>query len=64
LKKNEILRAATLSDATQILSQMDAVLRGREQDPVEENDKFTQQSVPGVEEIFSHMSVYMEAATL
>ena len=32
LKKNEILRVATATDAAQILSQMDAVLRGREQD--------------------------------
>jgi predicted metal-dependent peptidase len=31
LKKNEILRVATATDAAQILSQMDAVLRGREQ---------------------------------
>jgi Putative metallopeptidase domain/VWA-like domain (DUF2201) len=33
LKKNEILRAATASDAAQILSQMDLVLRGREEEP-------------------------------
>src|ERR1700691_2369759 len=33
LKKNEILRVATASEAAQILSQMDAVLRGREEDP-------------------------------
>jgi hypothetical protein len=33
LKKNEILRVATASHAAQILSQMDAVLRGREEDP-------------------------------
>src|SRR3984885_8098439 len=63
LKKNEILRAAAASDAAQILSQMDAVLRGREQDSVQPNDKSTQQSTPGVDEIFSHMSAYMEATT-
>ncbi len=61
LKKNEILRAATLSDATQILSQMDTVLRGREQDSADANENCTQQNAPSVEEIFSHMSAYMEA---
>jgi hypothetical protein len=50
LKKNDILRVATATDAAQILSQMDAVLRGREQDSTEPN-------------IFSHMSAYMECAT-
>ena len=63
LKKNEILRAGTASDAAQILSQMDTVLRGREQDSVESNDKSTQLNAPRVEEIFSHMSAYMEART-
>ena len=63
LKKNEILRAATASDAAQILSQMDAVLRGREQDSAEPNEKPRLESTPNVEEIFSHMSAYMEAAT-
>jgi hypothetical protein len=63
LKKNEILRVATATDAAQILSQMDTVLRGREQDSVEANENCTQQSAPSVEEIFSHMSAYMEVAT-
>ena len=63
LKKNEILRVATASDAAQILSQMDAVLRGREEDPAEPNDDSSQQNAPRVEEIISHMSAYMEAAT-
>jgi hypothetical protein len=63
LKKNDILRVATVTDAAQILSQMDAVLRGREQEPADTNDKSTQQNAPSVEEIFSHMSAYMEAAT-
>ena len=31
LKKNEILRVATANDAAQILEEMDAVLREREQ---------------------------------
>jgi hypothetical protein len=63
LKKNEILRVATASDAAQILSQMDAVLRGREQELAESNDKSTRQNAPSVDDIFSHMSPYMEAAT-
>ena len=63
LKKNEILRVATATDAAQILSQMDAVLRGREHDPADTNDKSTTQNEPSVEAIFSHMSAYMEAAT-
>ena len=63
LKKNEILRVSTATDAAQILSQMDAVLRGREQDVADTNDKSTPQSAPSVEAIFSHMSAYMEAAT-
>jgi len=63
LKKNEILRVATATDAAQILSQMDAVLRGREQDAADTNDKSTPQNEPSVDAIFSHMSAYMEAAT-
>ena len=63
LKKNEVLRAATLSDATQILSQMDTVLRGREQNSDEPNTNSTLQNAPSVDDIFSHMSAYMEAAT-
>jgi hypothetical protein len=42
---------------------MDAVLRGREQDSAEANDESTQQNAPSVDDIFSHMSAYMEAAT-
>jgi hypothetical protein len=63
LKKNEILRVATATDAAQILSQMDAVLRGREQDTAELNEKPRLENAPSVEEIFSHMSAYMEART-
>ena len=54
---------ATLSDAAQILSQMDAVLRGREQDSDEPNGKSTLENAPSVDDIFSHMPAYMEAAT-
>ena len=63
LKKNQILRVATASDAAQILSQMDAVLRGRELDSDEPNTKSTLQNAASVDDIFSHMSAYMEAAT-
>ena len=63
LKKNEILRVATATDAAQILSQMDAVLRGREQDAADTIDKSTPQNEPSIDAIFSHMSAYMEAAT-
>jgi hypothetical protein len=51
LKKNEILRVATATDAAQVLSQMDAVLRGREQDSAELNEKSTPQNAPSVEDI-------------
>ena len=63
LKKNEILRVATASDAAQILSQMDAVLRDREHGSVESNGLPAPETMPSVEDIFSHMSAYMEAAT-
>jgi hypothetical protein len=63
LKKNEILRVATASDAVQILSQMDAVLRGREHDSIESNEPPAPENLPSVEDIFSHMSAYMEAST-
>lgn len=61
LKKNEILRVATASDAAQILSQMDAVLRGREHASIESNESPAPEIMPSVEDIFSHMSAYMEA---
>jgi hypothetical protein len=63
LKKNDILRVATATDAAQILSQMDAVLRGREQESIEPNDKPRLENASSAEVIFSHMSAYMEAAT-
>jgi hypothetical protein len=62
LKKNGNLRVATATDAAQILSQMDAVLRGREESSAEPNMS-TPQNAPSVEAIFSHMSAYMEVAT-
>ncbi len=63
LKKNKILRVATASDAAQILSQMDAVLRGREECSAESNETARSLNAPSLEEIFSHMSAYMEATT-
>ena len=61
LKKNEILRVATAWDAAQILSQMDAVLRDREHGLVESNELPAPAIMPSVQDIFSHMSAYMEA---
>jgi hypothetical protein len=56
LKKNEILRMATANDAAQILTEMEAVLREREQS--------SGSNVPvnaiSDEDIFKHMSAYME----
>ena len=63
LKKNDILRVATASDAAAILSQMDSVLRDREHDSVEPNVPPSLENLPSVEDIFSHMSAYMEAST-
>ena len=57
LKKNEILRAATANDAAQILSEMDAVLRGRGQ--YAGSDASTNAVI--ADDIFTHMAAYMEA---
>ena len=57
LKKNEILRAATVNDAAEILTQMDAVLRERGK-LVESNPA----AIPAsADDIFAHMAAYMEA---
>jgi hypothetical protein len=57
LKKNEILRAATANDATQILTEIDAVLRERGQ--LAESDSAP---IPAsADDIFAHMAAYMEA---
>lgn len=53
LKKNEILRAVTATDAAEIVAEMDAVLHSRESEiPIT--------NAPTAEDIFSHMSAYME----
>jgi uncharacterized protein YhaN len=57
LKKNEILRAATANDAAQILTEMDAVLRDREQNSGIEASR----NVVSADDIFAHMAAYMEA---
>jgi hypothetical protein len=57
LKKNEILRAATANDAAQILGEMDAVLRKREQRSEIESTA----NAVSADDIFAHMAAYMEA---
>ena len=57
LKKNDILRVATANGAAALLHEMDAVLRNRE------NTVEPLASLPTANDIFSHMSAYMEAQT-
>ncbi len=54
LKKHELLRMATATDAAGIVSRMDEAIRNREAEKTEEK-------IPSVESIFDHMSAYMEA---
>ncbi|HVC89094.1 MAG TPA: hypothetical protein VND66_00605 [Acidobacteriaceae bacterium] len=56
LKKNEILRVATASDAAEILTKMDAVLRDREQSSISQ----VPDAAPNAEDIFTRMSAYLE----
>ena len=60
LKQNDILRVATANDAAALLNEMDAVLRNREQNRA--SDVASAQG-PSADDIFSHMSAYMEVAT-
>lgn len=60
LKRNDILRAATANDGTALLNEMDAVLRARSQN----TSAAAPAPAPSAEDIFSHMSAYMEAATV
>jgi hypothetical protein len=55
LKKHDLLRVTTAADAANIVAEMDGVLRGRESSRSEEP--------PSADEIFAHMSAYMEAPT-
>ena len=57
LKKNETLRTAAAIDAVEIVAQMDGVLRHREAATV------PTEAAPTVDNIFAHMSAYMEAPT-
>jgi hypothetical protein len=57
LKKNEILRAVTATDAAEILTKMDAVLRERGQQAVIDCSA----NAASVDDIVAHMSAYMEA---
>jgi len=56
LKKNEILRVATANDAARILTEMDAVLGEREQT----SGSSVPTPAPSADDIFNHMSAYME----
>jgi hypothetical protein len=55
LKKHDLLRVTTAADAASIVAEMDGVLRGRESVRSEEP--------ASADEIFAHMSAYMEAPT-
>jgi hypothetical protein len=54
LKKHELLRVVTATEAAGIVSRMDETIRNREAEQVE-------QSLASVQGIFDHMSAYMEA---
>ena len=56
LKKHELIRAATASDAAEIVAEMDSVLRKREAD-----SPATVEEAQTVVDILAHMSAYMEA---
>jgi hypothetical protein len=62
LKKSDILRIATASDAAALLSEMDTVMRQREQATAAEST--APASSPSADDIISHMSAYMETVTL
>ena len=61
LKKNDILRVATASDAAALLDEMDTVMRQREQAMAGEG--VAPASAPSADYIISHMTAYMETAT-
>jgi hypothetical protein len=61
LKKNDIVRVATASDAAALLDEMNTVMRQREQATAEEN--IGPASGPSADDMISHMSSYMETAT-
>jgi hypothetical protein len=53
LKKHELLRVVTATEAAGIVSRMDEAIRNREAEQ-------TEQSLASVQGIFDHMSAYME----
>ncbi|HEV2133214.1 MAG TPA: hypothetical protein VGR47_03025 [Terracidiphilus sp.] len=55
LKKHDLLRVTTAADAANIVAEMDGVLRGRESAGLDQP--------ASVDEIFAHMSPFMEAPT-
>jgi hypothetical protein len=60
LKKNETLRVATANDAAQIVTEMDAALRERDQNPRAE----VSTNAASADDIFAHMTAYMEVHAL
>jgi hypothetical protein len=54
LKKHELLRVVTATEAAGIVSRMDEAIRNREAEQAEEK-------LASVQDIFDHMSAYMEA---
>ena len=61
LKNSDVLRVATASDAAALLDEIDNLMKQREQGTAEE--KIAPASGPNADDIFSHMSAYMETAT-
>jgi hypothetical protein len=61
LKKSDMLRVATAGDAAALLDEMDTVMKQREQGTAE--GSVAPGSAPSADDIFSHMSAYMETAT-
>jgi hypothetical protein len=59
LKKNEILRAATITDADQILDRINAVLRERDHS----SEPAAVEPGRSADDIFAHMSAYMETVS-
>jgi hypothetical protein len=55
LKRHDLLRVATATDAAEIVAEIDSVLRNREIGAPEE------EATASVENILAHMSAYMEA---
>jgi hypothetical protein len=54
LKKHELLRVVTATEAAGLVSRMDEAIRNREAEQTEEK-------LASVQNIFDHMSAYMEA---